>query len=171
MFISFYITSHTSCWCFMLFSQARWPRYWLKWRKRTNPVMPTLLQPDVKHQPKWKSLKIIPPKIGKSRQVRCKNLIIAQKKWGWIPYLQTISLCCTWLYAWHKAQLKMYLAPGIEAVENAKEKLSNALLSAKAVCPWNETHIETLMPFLKGGWVEAKKSKGSLTVVEMCALQ
>ena len=42
----------------------------------------TLLQPDVKHQPKWKSLKIIPPKIGKSRQVRCKNLIIAQKKWG-----------------------------------------------------------------------------------------
>ena len=87
------------------------------------------------------------------------------------PYLQTISLCCTWLYAWHKAQQKMYLAPGIEAVENAKEKLSNALLSAKAVCPWNETHIETLMPFLKGGWVEAKKLKGSLTVVEMCALQ
>ena len=78
-------------------SQARWPRYSLKWRKRTNPVMPTLLQSDMKHQPKRKSLKNIPKKIEKSRQVRCKNFILLWKKWGWIlicrPSLYVVLGC------------------------------------------------------------------------------
>ena len=79
VFLSFNITSHILPHFLLVFygiSQARWPRYSPKWRKRTNPVMPTLLQSDVKHQPKRKSLKIIPKKIEKSRQVRCKKFII-----------------------------------------------------------------------------------------------